>query len=37
MHGKVPRGIVNRQVADDPRWQAKLKAFAARFAPAGDH
>ncbi|MFW6077362.1 MAG: NAD(P)-dependent oxidoreductase, partial [Hyphomicrobiales bacterium] len=22
MHGNVPRGIVNRQVTDDPRWQA---------------
>lgn len=32
MHGKVPRGIVNRQVTDDPRWQAKLEAFAERFA-----
>ena len=36
MHGKVPRGIVNRQVIDDPRWQAKLKEFGDRFTMAGD-
>ena len=31
MHGRVPRGIVNRKVTDDPRWQAKLEAYRERF------
>ena len=28
--GRVPRGVVNRKVLDDPRFQARLKAYAAR-------
>jgi phosphoglycerate dehydrogenase-like enzyme len=32
MHGKVPRGIVNRDVIDDPRWQTKIEEFGRRFA-----
>jgi phosphoglycerate dehydrogenase-like enzyme len=31
MHGRVPRGIVNRAVADNPAWQAKLRGYAERF------
>jgi phosphoglycerate dehydrogenase-like enzyme len=27
-HGRVPRGVVNRKVLDDPRFQARLKARA---------
>jgi phosphoglycerate dehydrogenase-like enzyme len=27
--GRVPRGVVNRKVLDDPRFQARLKAYAA--------
>jgi phosphoglycerate dehydrogenase-like enzyme len=35
MRGKVPRGVVNREVVDDPRWQAKLEEFGRRFADTG--
>jgi phosphoglycerate dehydrogenase-like enzyme len=35
MRGKAPRGIVNREVVDDPRWQAKLEEFGRRFADTG--
>lgn len=35
MLGKVPRGIVNREVVDDPRWQNKIEGFGRRFAMAG--
>jgi phosphoglycerate dehydrogenase-like enzyme len=35
MRGKVPRGIVNREVIDDPRWLAKLEDFGRRFAETG--
>ena len=35
MRGKVPRGIVNREVIDDPRWLAKLEEFGRRFAGTG--
>jgi phosphoglycerate dehydrogenase-like enzyme len=31
MHGRVPRGIVNRQVVDSPAWQAKLRSYGERF------
>jgi phosphoglycerate dehydrogenase-like enzyme len=31
MKGEVPRGLVNRAVADDPAWRAKLAALGARF------
>ena len=31
MKGEVPRGLVNRAVADDPRWQRKLAGYKARF------
>ena len=27
-HGRVPRGVVNRKVLDDPRFQARLKVHA---------
>ena len=30
-HGRVPRGVVNRAVLDDPQWQRRLADFAARF------
>lgn len=30
-HGREPRGIVNRNVTDHPRFQARLKEFADRF------
>jgi phosphoglycerate dehydrogenase-like enzyme len=32
-HGRVPRGVVNRKVLDDPRFQARLKAYASRAQP----
>jgi phosphoglycerate dehydrogenase-like enzyme len=31
MKGEVPRGLVNRAVADDPRWQRKLAGYKAKF------
>lgn len=31
MHGRVPRGIVNREVVDRPDWRAKLEALEGRF------
>jgi D-3-phosphoglycerate dehydrogenase len=31
MHGRVPRGIVNREVIDSAVWQGKLSALQARF------
>ncbi len=31
-HGKVPRGVVNRPVLDDPVFKRRLAGFAARFA-----
>jgi phosphoglycerate dehydrogenase-like enzyme len=30
-HGRVPRGIVNREVVDLPLWRDKLARFAERF------
>jgi phosphoglycerate dehydrogenase-like enzyme len=35
MRGKVPRGIVNQAVVEDPRWQAKLEEFGRNFADIG--
>jgi D-3-phosphoglycerate dehydrogenase len=31
MHGRVPGGIVNREVVDQPAWQAKLKGYRQAF------
>lgn len=31
MHGRLPDGLVNRAIADDPTWRAKLDGFRARF------
>jgi phosphoglycerate dehydrogenase-like enzyme len=31
MHGRVPRGLVNRSIADDARWREKLKEYGRRF------
>ena len=30
-HGRTPRGVVNRAVLDDPRFQRRLAGFGARF------
>ncbi len=30
-HGRVPRGVVNRAVLDDPQWKRRLADIAARF------
>ena len=27
MHGRVPTGIVNREIVDRPTWQAKLERY----------
>ena len=35
MQGRVPRGIVNQTVTNDPRWKAKLEEFGQSFAEAG--
>jgi phosphoglycerate dehydrogenase-like enzyme len=32
MQGRVPRGIVNREVTDNEAWKHKLRGFAARFS-----
>jgi len=32
MNGRKPRGIVNREIADDAGWLAKLEEFGRRFA-----
>lgn len=32
MAGRVPRGVVNREIADNPAWTAKLEAYAKAFA-----
>ena len=29
-HGRVPRGVVNRKVLDDPRFHARLKSYGSR-------
>jgi phosphoglycerate dehydrogenase-like enzyme len=31
MHGRVPTGIVNRQIVDRPAWRDKLERFKATF------
>ena len=31
MQGRIPRGIVNREIVDNPAWTAKLEAYARRF------
>ncbi|MEK0085146.1 NAD(P)-dependent oxidoreductase [Benzoatithermus flavus] len=31
MHGRIPRGIVNREVIDSTAWRSKLAALQARF------
>lgn len=31
MAGRVPRGIVNREIVDNPKWQARLDDYRARF------
>jgi phosphoglycerate dehydrogenase-like enzyme len=31
-HGRMPRGVVNREVVHDPRFRARLAAFKERFA-----
>jgi D-3-phosphoglycerate dehydrogenase len=30
--GRVPRGVVNREVLDDPTWKRRLAGYAGRFA-----
>jgi phosphoglycerate dehydrogenase-like enzyme len=32
MHGRVPTGIVNREIVDRPAWRAKLERYQAAFA-----
>lgn len=31
MHGRVPRGIVNREITERPGWQAKLDKYRQQF------
>ena len=31
MHGRVPTGIVNREIVDRPAWREKLKRYGAAF------
>ncbi len=31
MHGRVPTGIVNREIVDQPAWQAKLERYRGQF------
>ncbi len=31
MHGRVPTGIVNREIVDRPTWRAKLERYQAAF------
>ncbi len=31
MHGRVPRGIVNREITDRPAWREKLDRYRERF------
>jgi hypothetical protein len=31
MRGAEPRGIVNRDIVNDPRWRRKLEDFGRRF------
>lgn len=32
-HGRVPRGVVNREVLESPRFRARLDAYRSRFGP----
>ena len=32
MKGEVPRGVVNREVIENPAWRAKLDGLRQRFA-----
>ena len=32
MHGRVPTGIVNREIVERPAWRAKLERYGARSA-----
>jgi hypothetical protein len=32
MHGRVPTGIVDREIVDRPEWRAKLERYHAAFA-----
>ena len=31
MHGRVPTGIVNREIVERPTWRAKLEGYGATF------
>jgi phosphoglycerate dehydrogenase-like enzyme len=31
MHGRVPTGVVNREIVDRPAWREKLERYAAAF------
>ena len=31
MHGRVPTGIVNREIVERPTWRAKLERYQAAF------
>ena len=31
MAGKVPRGIVNKEIVDSPKWQQRLDDYRSRF------
>jgi D-3-phosphoglycerate dehydrogenase len=31
-HGRVPNGVVNREVLNDPRFRARLSKFREKFA-----
>ena len=31
MQGRIPRGVVNREIVDNPAWTAKIEAYARRF------
>ena len=31
MHGRVPTGIVNREIVERPAWRDKLKRYQAAF------
>ena len=30
-HGRVPRGVVNKQVLDSPKFKARLEDYRGRF------
>ena len=33
MQGRIPRGVVNREIVDNPVWTAKLEAYARSVGP----